>query len=65
MSLFSDLRPTETTIVVTLISLLVFIPPLLTLWFSNDFPWYMPYIVWFGIILLIFWLQRLLSKHAI
>ena len=66
MSLFSsDLRPTEITIVVVLISLLVFLPPLLTLWVSNNSPWFMPYIVWFGVILLIFFLQRLLSKNAI
>ena len=66
MSLFSsDLRPTEITIVVVLISMLAFLPPLLTLWISSDSPWYMPYLVWFGIIMLSYWLQRLLSKHAV
>ncbi len=66
MSLLSaDVRPTEITIVVVLISLLVLLPPLFTLWISIDSPWYLPYLVWFGIILLSFWLQRLLRKHAV
>jgi hypothetical protein len=66
MSLFSsDLRPTEITIVVVLLSLLILLPPLSNLWFAFDSPWYLPYLVWFGIILLSFWLQRLLRKHAV
>jgi uncharacterized membrane protein len=66
VSLFSsEIRPTEITIAVVLISLLVLLPPLSTLWFDIDSPWYLPYLVWFGIILLSFWLQRLLRKHAI
>ena len=66
MSLFSsDLRPTEITIVVALVSLLILLPPLSNLWFALDSPWFLPYLVWFGIILLSFWLQRLLRKHAV
>lgn len=66
MSLFtSDIRPTEITIVVVLISLLVLLPPLLGLWFSTDSAWYLPYLIWFCIILLSFWLQRLLRRNAI
>ena len=66
MSLFtSEPRPAEITIVVLLIALLVLLPPLLSLWISPEVSWYLPYLVWFGIILLIYCLQRLLSKHAI
>lgn len=66
MSLYSsELRPTEITIVVVLISLLVLLPPLLGLWFASDSAWYLPYLIWFCIILLSFWLQRLLRKNAI
>jgi len=66
VSLFSsDLRPTEITIVVALISLLILLPPLSSIWFAIDSPWYLPYLVWFAIILLSFWLQRLLRKHAV
>jgi hypothetical protein len=66
VSLFSsDLRPTEITIVVALLSLLILLPPLSNTWLALDSPWYLPYLVWFGIILLSFWLQRLLRKHAV
>jgi hypothetical protein len=61
----SDLRPTEITIVVVLISLLVLLPPLLGLWFADDSAWYIPYLIWFCIISLSFWLQRLLRNNAI
>jgi len=50
MSLFtSDIRLTEITIVVALISLLVFLPPLPGLWLFTDSAWYLPYLIWFGI----------------
>ena len=66
MSLFtSELRPAEITIVILLIAILVLIPPLLSLWISPEVNWYLPYLVWLGIILLIYGLQRLLSKHAV
>jgi len=66
MSLFSsDLRPTEITVVVLLIALLILLPPLLRLWVSIDSPWFLPYLVWMAIIGLSYWLQRLLRKHAV
>lgn len=63
--LSSDVRPTEITIIVVLISLLVLLPPLFTLWIDVDLPWYLPYLVWFGIILLSAWLQRVLRTNAV
>ena len=66
MSLFaSELRPAEITIVILLITLLILLPPLLTLWISPGLSWFVPYLVWLGIIFLAFGLQRLLSKHAL
>ena len=66
MSLFSsELRPTEITVVVVLIVLLVLLPPMSSLWLGSHAPWYLPYLVWLGIILLAYWLQRLLRKHAV
>jgi uncharacterized membrane protein len=66
VSLFtSELRPTEITIVMVIVALLVLLPPLSNLWFGDHAPWFLPYLVWFGIILLSYWLQRLLRKHAI
>ena len=63
--LSSDVRPTEITVIVVLISLLVLLPPLFTLWIDVDLPWYLPYLVWFGIILLSAWLQRVLRTNAV
>jgi hypothetical protein len=66
MSQFSsDLRPSEITIVVVLFAALILLPPLLGLWFSEDKPWYLPYLVWLGIIGLSYSLQRLLRRNAI
>ena len=66
MSLYSsEIRPTEITIVVLLIAFVVLLPPLLGVWLSPDSAWFVPYIIWFAIILLAFWLQRLLRKHAV
>ena len=66
LSLFSsDLRPSEITFVVVLFSALLLLPPLHDLWFSEESPWYIPYLVWFGVILLSYYLQRLLRKNAI
>ena len=66
MSLFtSELRPTEITVVVVIVAMLVFMPPLTRLWFAEDAPWYLPYLVWTGIILLCYWLQHKLRKHAV
>lgn len=66
MSLFtSELRPTEITIVMVIVALLVLLPPLSNLWLGDHSPWFLPYLVWFGIILLSYWLQRLLRKHAV
>lgn len=48
-----------------IVALLVLLPPLSNLWLGDHAPWFLPYLVWFGIILLSYWLQRLLRKHAI
>jgi len=56
-------RITEITIIIVLIALLPLLPPLLRLWTSSDSAWFTPYLVWFGIILLSFGLQRHL-RHS-
>ena len=66
MSLFtSELRPAEITIVILLIVLLILLPPLLRLWISPEVSWFVPYLVWLGIIFMTYGLQRLLSKHEL
>jgi len=66
VSLFTtELRPTEITIVMLVVVLLVLLPPLSGIWLGDHSPWFLPYLIWLGIILLSYWLQRLLRKHAV
>jgi hypothetical protein len=54
-------RPTEITIIVVLVALLLLLPPLLYIWTAPDNAWFTPYLVWLGIIFLSFLLQKKLS----
>ncbi len=54
-------RPTEITIIVVLIALLMLLPPLLHLWTAEDNAWFTPYLVWLGFILLSYLLQKKLN----
>ncbi len=54
-------RPTEITIIVVLIALLMLLPPLLHLWTAEDNAWITPYLVWLGVILLSYLLQKKLN----
>jgi hypothetical protein len=58
----AEKRPTEITIIVVLIALLLLLPPLLHLWTAQDNAWYTPYLVWLGVILLSYILQKKLSQ---
>jgi Na+-driven multidrug efflux pump len=61
----SESRPNEITIIVVLIALLILLPPILVLWAFEGSYWLMPYLVWSAIILLSYFLQRHLKKHAV
>ena len=54
-------RPTEITIIVVLIALLMLLPPLLHLWTAEDNAWFTPYLVWLGVIILSYLLQKKLN----
>ncbi len=54
-------RPTEITIIVVLIALLMLLPPLLHLWTAEDNAWFTPYLVWLGVILLSYLLHKKLN----
>jgi hypothetical protein len=60
-----ETRPNEITIIVVLIALLLLLPPIVVLWSYNDSYWLVPYLIWSIIILLSYWLQRHLKKHAL
>jgi len=57
-------RPTEITIIVVLIALFLLLPPLLHLWTAQDNAWYTPYLVWLGVILLSYVLQKKLNQNS-
>ncbi len=59
--LIPEKRPTEITIIVVLIALLMLLPPLLHLWTAEDNAWFTPYLVWLGVILLSYLLQKKLN----
>jgi hypothetical protein len=61
----SESRPTEITIIVALIALLILLPPLIGLWAFEGSYWLIPYLIWSAIILLSYLLQRHLKKHAV
>lgn len=48
----------DRAILLFLLGLLLFASPLLTWWSSAGHPWYLPYLLWFGLIVLGFLLQR-------
>ncbi len=56
-------RPTEITIIVVLVALILLLPPLLHLWTAQDNAWFTPYLVWLGVILLSFLLQKKLGNR--
>jgi len=61
----SESRPTEITVIVVLMAILILLPPVLDLWIDSLNAWYMPYLVWLGLIVLSYGLQRILRKHAV
>lgn len=48
----------DRVIILFLFALLVLVSPLLNGWAADDAPWFLPYLIWLGLIGLIFWLQR-------
>ncbi len=61
--LSSEHRSTEITIIVVLVALILLLPPLLHLWTAQDNAWFTPYLVWLGVILLSFLLQKKLGNR--
>ncbi len=55
----------ERTLVALAVALMLFLSPLTEFWASLSAPWYSPYLVWLLAILIVFLLQRYLSKHEI
>ena len=56
-----QIQAVTNTIIVVLIALLMLFPPLLNLWTAEDNAWFTPYLVWSGVILLSYLLQKKLK----
>ena len=42
----------ENTLLLTLLALFLFVSPLTAVWASDNAPWFLPYLLWLGIILI-------------
>ncbi len=48
----------EHTLLLGLFIVLLLVSPMLTWWAAPSSPWYLPYLLWLGIILTIAWVNR-------
>lgn len=55
-------RHIDSTILLFLFALFLLVSPLVQWWASDSSPWYVPYLIWFGIIGLVAWMQRRLPS---
>jgi hypothetical protein len=51
-------RQFDRTLALGLLILLLLSAPIMIWWTSPDSPWYVPYLLWLGIILLTAWIHR-------
>ena len=51
-------RQIDQTLLLGLFILILFASPLVAWWSAADNLWYLPYLLWFGVILLIAWVNR-------
>ncbi|MFA7097526.1 MAG: hypothetical protein WC383_13730 [Gammaproteobacteria bacterium] len=51
-------RHIDSAILLFLFALFLLASPLVQWWASDGSPWYVPYLIWFGILGLVAWMQR-------
>jgi hypothetical protein len=56
-------RALDRTLLVLVAALMLFASPLTDWWATGDPPWYLPYLIWAGVLVLIVLLQRWLRRH--
>jgi hypothetical protein len=56
-------RHLDSVVLLFLFALFLLISPLRDWWASARSPWYTPYLLWLGIIGLVFWLSRRRGHH--
>lgn len=56
-------RQLDSVILLFLFALFLLISPFTFWWATNESPWFLPYLLWFGLILLIVWAQPRRGEH--
>jgi hypothetical protein len=56
-------RPLDSVVLLFLFALLIFLSPLTWWWASDHSPWYLPYLLWTGLIVVVAWYQRRRGYH--
>jgi len=51
-------RSLDSVVLLFLFALLIFLSPLTWWWASDHRPWYLPYLLWTGLIVVVAWYQR-------
>ncbi|MFA5626653.1 MAG: hypothetical protein WCX90_07330 [Thiohalomonadaceae bacterium] len=62
-TIFPNERQLDRFVFLFLLALLLLASPLLDWWAVDDAPWYLPYLIWFGLILALFGLQRSVQQN--
>ncbi|GAB4296910.1 MAG: hypothetical protein Kow0096_14600 [Thiohalomonadaceae bacterium] len=51
-------RQLDRVVLLFLLALFLLVSPLLDWWAADGTPWYLPYVIWLGLIVAMYWLQR-------
>ena len=55
----------DRVIILFLLALFLLLSPIKAWWAADDSPWFAPYLIWAGLILLTWLLRRRLDRHAL
>jgi len=60
---YTHIRYLDAVLVVFVIAALLFLSPVVLLWTHEDSPWYVPYLLWLGIIAAAAWVWHRRAGH--
>lgn len=55
----------DLVLVAFIVAVLVFASPFHTLWMKSDTPWYVPYLLWLGVIVVTACIQYVRGRHEL
>ncbi len=58
-------RYLDAVLVAFLIATALFVPPFVLVWTASSSPWYVPYLLWLGVIGLTLLVDRLRNRHGL